>query len=344
MNYKPLTCVWEVTMGCNMNCGHCGSSCNKPLPDELNTEEAFKFVDMCKNIGLEWITLSGGEPLIRKDLFLIIKKFSENNILANIITNGWLLTEETAKNLKNSGVSTVAISLDGTENIHDKIRKPGSFKRILTAFENLKKHDIYIGSVTTVTNKNIDILEEIKEILIKSGVDLWQLQIGIPMGNFLNHTDWLIPPEKIKYLINFTYDNILNEKRIDLHAADCIGYCSEKELETFNKINNPYRFSLWHGCNAGIRSFGMLHNGDILGCTSIRDKSFIEGNIKEKTLREIWESPDTFLWRRNLIPEKLGGRCKSCDYCETCLGGCPNTRLTINKSIYSENQYCWHNL
>ena len=66
MIYQPITCVWEVTMGCNMRCGHCGSSCEKPLPDELSTDEAFKLIDMLEDIGIEWVTLSGGEPLTKR--------------------------------------------------------------------------------------------------------------------------------------------------------------------------------------------------------------------------------------------------------------------------------------
>ena len=100
----------------------------------------------------------------------------------------------------------------------------------------------------------------------------------------------------------------------------------------------------WDGCNAGTRGFGILQNGDILGCTSIRSKEFIEGNIKERPLREIWEDENNFLWRRQMTKDKLSGACKNCVYGSKCLGGCPNTRLTMNGDIYSENQYCAYHL
>ena len=91
MKYQPITCVWEVTMGCNMRCGHCGSSCMEPLSDELTTEEALNLCGQIAELGLKWITLSGGEPLTRKDIPLLVKRLSSLGVTVNIITNGWLL-------------------------------------------------------------------------------------------------------------------------------------------------------------------------------------------------------------------------------------------------------------
>lgn len=96
----------------------------------------------------------------------------------------------------------------------------------------------------------------------------------------------------------------------------------------------------WAGCNAGTRGFGILHNGDVIGCTSIRDRKFIEGNILKKSIVDIWNAPDAFKWSRGMKKSDLGGACKTCIYGETCLGGCPNTRLTMNGTMQSENPYC----
>ena len=134
IEYKPVTAVWEVTMGCNMRCGHCGSSCAGALPGELSTDEALDLCDQIAELGLRWITLSGGEPLTRKDTPKLVKRLSRNGVKVNIITNGWLLDEEMAKKLKKSGISTVAISIDGTPKIHDSVRKEGAFEHARNAF------------------------------------------------------------------------------------------------------------------------------------------------------------------------------------------------------------------
>jgi radical SAM protein with 4Fe4S-binding SPASM domain len=343
MNYQPLTAVWEVTMGCNMRCGHCGSSCEKSLPDELSTQEAFQLIDEIANLGLKWITLSGGEPLTRKDLPQLINRLSSAGIAVNIITNGWKLSREMATTLKQNKVSTVAISLDGTEEVHDSIRRKGSFSRIAEAFRFLKEAGIVTGAVTTVSKKNFPILSEIRKTLIDMGVASWQLQIALPMGNLKEHPDWLIAPEDVNALIDFCYQTACMGE-ITVYPADCIGYYTQKEVQMRQIAFRTQSSSLWEGCNAGVRGFGILHNGDIVGCTSIRSPEYIEGNVKKQHLREIWENPSGFSWRRDLTKNKLSSDCAICIYGSKCLGGCPNTRLTMEGSVYSENKYCSYNV
>lgn len=342
MDFYPVTSVWEVTMGCNMRCKHCGSSCAEPLPDELDTKEALSVCDQCADIGLKWITLSGGEPLTRKDITQLVKRLHDNGVSVNIITNGWLLDESMAKALKESGIATIAISIDGTEEIHDDIRKKGSFARDEADFKLLKELGITTGAVTTISKKNIDNLPALREKLIEMGVQTWQVQIGLPMGNFLERPDWLIDPIQVNDIIDFCYETAL-DGRIKIYPADCIGYYTKKEMEIKKISYNTNQVSLWNGCNAGKRSFGILHNGDILGCTSIRSKEYVEGNLKQKSLKEIWNDKNSFLVFRDLKKEQLKAECSICTYGSKCLGGCPNTRLTMNGDIYSENQYCAYN-
>lgn len=343
VDYKPVTSVWEITMGCNMRCGHCGSSCEESLPDELTPDEALSMVDQLVDIGLKWITLSGGEPLTRKDLPQIIKRFTSQSVYVNIITNGWILEPEMIQTLKDSGVSTVAISLDGVRETHDKIRQKGSFDRIFKALGALKEAGVATGVVTTVSNANFGELAQMREILIENGIEAWQMQIGFPMGNFKERPEWVITPEKVNDLIDFCYETSMDGK-INIYLADCLGYYSEKELKIRQNSAKTDAKAIWRGCNAGMRVIGVLHNGDIIGCTSIRDKEFIEGNIRDKSLRDIWENPEGFAWRRKMTKSKLTGDCAVCNYGSVCLGGCPNTRLTMNGDIYSENLYCAYNL
>jgi radical SAM protein with 4Fe4S-binding SPASM domain len=326
-----------------MRCKHCGSSCADPLPDELGTEDALDAIRQFADLGLRWVTLSGGEPLTRKDWPQLVHALSERGIAANMITNGWLITEETARQLVENHIATVAISIDGTREVHDAIRKAGSFERIERSFKILKEHGINCGAVTTISKENIDILPQIKEELIRMGASSWQVQLGLPMGNFAERRDWLLEPERVDEILDFCYRTNL-EGRILMYPADCLGYYNHKELRARQLAFNTPEYQLWDGCNAGTRGFGFLHNGDILGCTSIRSREFIEGNIKEHPLRTIWEDPDAFKWRRGMTKDMLGGDCKTCKYGSKCLGGCPNTRLTIEGDIYGENRYCSYNV
>ncbi len=343
MKYNAVTGVWEITMGCNMRCKHCGSICMEPLPDELTTEEALNVCDQIGELGLKWITLSGGEPLTRKDWHMLAKRLKDNNVIPNIITNGWILNEETLDKAIESGVGTFAISLDGLKETHDFIRREGSYDRIMNALELMKRKGITAGVITTLTNRNINQLEALYNILVEKGVKIWQLQIGLPMGNLADNRDMLLTPEQVDDVIDFIHSTI-TDKRIDVYPADCLGYYNIKEVESRTKANNAQSLVMWKGCNAGKRSLGILHNGDILGCTSIRDREYIEGNIRKTPLREIWDNENNFSWNRKLKKDKLSGMCQKCTYGETCLGGCPNTRLTMNGDINSENMYCSYNV
>lgn len=343
MDYSAETGVWEITMGCNMSCKHCGSSCKKALPDELTTKEALKLTEEICALGLGWITLSGGEPLLRKDWHLIAAKLAEGNVIPNIITNGWLLTDTMLDKAVAARVGTIAISLDGLQETHDHIRQPGSYKRVISGLKKMHKRGIHSGVITTVTKDNVHELPRIRDILMSIGVPSWQLQIGLPMGNFHENRQMIMEPAGIDQIIDYCYE-ATKMGGITVFPADCVGYYNLKELEVRKITYQTEGFPLWQGCNAGKRSLGILHNGNILGCTSIRDKSFIEGNIRERPLAEIWNDPKSFLWNRNATKQELTGTCHICQYGSACLGGCPNTRLTMNKNLHSENQYCSYNV
>lgn len=343
MNYSPVTGVWEITMGCNMRCKHCGSGCEQPLPDELSTEEALALCDQIADLGLRWITLSGGEPFTRKDWPQIVRRLRERDVVPNVISNGWLCTEKILKQAKAAGIGTLAISLDGLQENHDFMRKAGSYQRVMRALRLMQEMGVVSGIITTVSKRNLPELGELKEELIAAGVRYWQLQIGLPMGNFLQSRDMIMTPEDVDAVIDFTYAH-KDDERIAIYPADCLGYYSQREQIVRQKAHRLDSPPVWRGCNAGKRSLGILHNGDILGCTSIRDRRFVEGSVRLQALKEIWESKNTFLWNRALRKHDLKGYCKTCQYGEQCLGGCPNTRLTMNNDIQSENQYCSYNL
>ncbi len=343
MTYQPITAVWEITMGCNMRCKHCGSSCENPLPDELTTEEALDLVDQIADLGLSWITLSGGEPFTRKDWHLIAKRLSDKGVIPNIISNGWLVTDDIISKIKEAKVGTIAISLDGLKDTHDYIRKPGSYDRTISALQQFVGNEIVCGVVTTISNANIDQLRDLRKVLVGLKVPYWQVQIGLPMGNFAKEKAFALRPEQINDIIDFCYETAKGGE-ITLYPADCIGYYNMKELETRKIAHKTSSFPLWKGCNAGKRGFGILQNGDIMGCTSIRNKEYIEGNVRITSLKEIWNSPDRFRWNRTAVKAQLKGDCNQCKFGDECLGGCPNTRLTMENDIWAENKFCSYNV
>lgn len=334
--YSPRTAVWELTMGCNMQCKHCGSRCKNPLPGELNTQESINLCDQLAEIGLKVITLSGGEPITRTDWPLIAKRLVENGIVTSIITNGWLIDDTFVNTVKNVGLKSVAISIDGLKDTHDFIRRKGSFEKSVEAIKNLVSNEILVSVISSINKSNIHELNKLFQLFSQIGVYSWQLQIALPMGNFADHNEMMANPSDIKTIIDFAYDRIGTSPLIVL--ADCIGYYSEKSIQlTEYFLQDDWS---WNGCGAGKSVIGILHNGDIVGCTSIRNPDLIAGNIRDRSLKDIWNDEKSFLWNRNFEAGNLKGFCKKCQYVEKCKGGCSNSRYCINGKFDSENKYC----
>jgi radical SAM protein with 4Fe4S-binding SPASM domain len=337
--YQPLVAVWEITMNCNLRCKHCGSSCTGPLPDELSTEEAFGVCDGLGRLGLKRITLSGGEPFSRPDWPLIVQRLTKNNIKTNMLSNGWFIDRDTVKRAADAGVVNIGISVDGTEETHDYIRKEGSFAHIMKALDVMRDMNMPAGIVTSIHKKNIHQLPEIKEILIEKGVRDWQLQAAMPMGNLMQHLDWIANPEDIDDVIDFAYES-MKEGRIRVHLSDDMGYFNLKEIEIRkNAQKSPYALGIWKGCPAGKHSLGVRCTGDIIGCLSIREDKYIEGNVRETSLEELWNRPGAFAWNRELTKEKLTGFCKTCQFGGYCKAGCTTNKLTRHNCI-TENEFC----
>jgi radical SAM protein with 4Fe4S-binding SPASM domain len=301
--------------------------------------EALKLCDDLAELGMEWVSLSGGEPTTRADLVQIVQRLVSNGVKANLITNGWLMDEKLLDKLIQVGINIIAVSIDGLEQTHDMIRKKGSFQRIIKTLALMKNRNVDPMVITTVNRKNVSELALLKNILISNGVRGWQLQIGFPMGNLAANREWVLKPSQIDEVIDIAHRTML-EKILEVAPGDNLGYYSLKHIE-LQKIYTGA--CLPQSCTAGKTTFGILHNGDITACTSNRDPNYIVGNIRERSLRDIWEDPVSFAWNRNITKEMMEGFCRTCRFGESCLGGCSNSKLTFGGSVYAENRYCSYN-
>jgi MoaA/NifB/PqqE/SkfB family radical SAM enzyme len=226
---RPEMIEWEFAVGCNLHCTCCEPSCEEGLSDELVTAESLLIVDDIIKLKPSWLSLSGDVPLLQKGWDTVTKKLTDNDIKVSMITNGTEIDESIAARMVKSGISIVSVNLDGTKDIHDKIRGEGVWDKAERAFSVLKDQNIQLGSNTTVTKENIGILEELRDELIRMGVKKWQIQPELPEGNQKSPT--ALSYQDIEYLIGFTFEENKRGK-IDILLDDSIGCYSWDELNS----------------------------------------------------------------------------------------------------------------
>lgn len=331
--YLLKNCVWELTLACCFSCKYCGSSGGVPRENELTTEECLQVSEALSKMGCERVSLIGGEVFMRKDWDQITESLIKHGISTSIITNGYCLSKETIRRIKELQLESVAISLDGPACIHDKYRNKGSFDRAIQTLLNLSGNWIPVSVITTLNSENIDYLEELYRILLKYPISAWQLQACSPMGNAKSNTVSYAFDHKI--VLDFVGNHIF-EAPFTLGIADNIGYYTEKEGYLRGNLNG---LGFFRGCQAGISSIGIDSIGNVRGCESMYCNKFIEGNLRTQSLEEIWNNPNAFSYNRHFTVSRLTGKCRNCSYGSICAGGCRSYNYFTLGKMY-ESMFC----
>ncbi len=333
MKYCLTRCVWEITLACCFECRYCGSRAGRARENELTTDECLKVADELIALGCKRVSMIGGEVFMRRDWSEIVRHLTGGGIAVNIITNGFLFNDRILSDLCNSGIESVSVSIDGPREIHDKYRQPGSFDRAIRAVSVLTGAGIPTSIISTLHSENAIQLESMLEIIRQYSIYAWQLQACSPMGNAsqgsLDHRfDFL----SVMDFIDKNADTV----PFSIGMADNIGYFTEADGRL---RGNRSGTAVFRGCLAGISSIGIDSVGNIRGCESMYDERFIEGNLREQSLRSIWENPDNFDYNRKFTAELLSGKCAECSFGEYCAGGCRSYNYFVHGKLY-ESPYC----
>lgn len=334
--YVPEYAVWELTLHCNMRCLHCGSAAGSARKNELTIEECFRVADELLSLGCRKIAFIGGEISFYRGWEKVARRMSDGGALVNIITNAYRLGDKEIAQIKAANLSNVGISLDGMEKNHDLIRGiKGAYQRVLSAFERLNQEAIPIAVVTSLLDFNVDDLEQMHDLLAANRVEIWQIQIVNSMGNIAGRQEYLLNPARIGEITNF-----IREKRragaLRVYAGDDIGYFDANEVYLRSR---PGTIAVWNGCQAGLRVVGIDSVGNVKGCESIYADEFIEGNLREESLTEIWTKEGNFAYNRNFEVSMLTGACAACDKGSICRGGCRGSSYFSSGSFF-ESRYC----
>ena len=321
INHRLIDLFWECTLTCNAKCKHCGSSAEKKQYDgELTTEEiksAFKQIACDMDASKILINVTGGEPLVRKDLCEVMEyATNELGFHWGMTTNGILLTEENIEKLRKANMETISISIDGIEETHNKFRGvPNSYQTIINNIKKLKKAG-YVKhiQVTTVFHKeNINQMEELYQIMLELGLDSWRLVSMDPIGRANENDNLLLNGKEIKQLLDFIKSK-KKDRRLEL-TYGCPGFLG---LEYEKEVRKQYFY--WR---TGINVASILYNGDLFVCPNVpRIKSLIQGNIKTDNFKDIWNNKyKEFRTKDRTKCDK----CEKCEYWDYCLGGAYHT-------------------
>ncbi len=335
--------VWNVTEKCNLKCGHCYSNSGlsdtgHPLPDE----KCIQLIGEIKRLNPPIVLLTGGEPLLRKNLFDIVKRCKEAGLRVGLSTNGTIIDEDMALRIKASGVDYVGISIDGRKAVHDEFRGlQGAFDLSWAAITHLNSFGVKTGVRFTLMEKNKEDLLHVLDKAHKSGAKRFCLYHLVYSGRASVVID-ITPREKREIMDRFfskvkdicSSDGDFEVLTTDNHADGVymLGFL----------VNDDAAYSCIKahgGCSAGDRVVYLDSTGEVYPCQFLREESL--GNVMQRSLIDIWEHTNNPLLNklRNKM-DFLQGRCGRCAYKEIC-AGCRARAKACSGSLWGEDPACY---
>ncbi len=301
---------WECTLRCNLRCLHCGSNCGSEnsidLPCAVIVNELIKIK---KAVGekLPHVVITGGEPLMRKDIEVFGSEISNLGYNWGLVTNGFLLDNERLTNLIKSGLSSITISLDGLKDSHNWLRNNVlSFDRTVKAISLVSKYeDLTFDVATCITGRNINELDKIYDLLLDLHVKNWRLFTIDPIGRACNNIELESNGRDLTRILEFIR-KVKRRKEININYG-CDGFLGNYEGE----VREEFFF-----CKAGINIASILHDGSISACPNINRK-LIQGNVLHESLIDVW---NTKYQPYRIRDWTKTNQCSVCENYKYCLG------------------------
>jgi radical SAM protein with 4Fe4S-binding SPASM domain len=323
---------------------HCRSSSGleaKGHPD-FSLVEARRVLDDIASYAKPVVVLSGGEPLLRPDVFEIATYGTGLGLRMCLATNGTLVTQEICTKIKEAGIKMVSLSLDGASaEVHDNFRnQPGAFAGTLNAAKLFKENGISFLINSSFTKRNQEEIPKIYHLAKELGATAWYMFMIVPTGRGEDIMDELIAPEDYEKLLVWHYEMEKGEKDILVRPTCAPNYYRVVLQQAKEKGDDYERRTLQFstggskGCLAGQLISLIDVDGNVLPCSYF---PMAAGNIREKSFKEIWEQSELFHDLRNFKAYK--GRCGSCEYVNVC-GGCRARAYAVTGDYMAEEPYC----
>ncbi len=333
--------AWETTRRCNLACKHCRAVAeDHPYENELDTQASFRLLDQIREVGSPIIILTGGEPLLRDDIFDIAAHGTKIGLRMVMAPNGTLITPETAKKMKESGIKRISISLDGsTPETHDEFRGvKDAYKNALQGIQIAKDAGIEFQINTTITKTNLDQIPKILSLAEELGAVAHHIFLLVPTGRGKYIADSEINAKEYEETLNWFYDQ--RDKTSLQLKATCAPHYYRILRQRAKNDGKKVTFethgldAVTRGCLAGTGFCFISHVGRVQTC------GFLDvtcGDITQQTFREVWDNSQVFNQLRDF--NNLENKCGLCEFKRVC-GGCRARAYEATGSFLAEEPLC----
>ncbi|MGI6453447.1 MAG: radical SAM protein [Syntrophomonadaceae bacterium] len=345
---RPLV-VWNMTNRCNLKCKHCYiDAYDKSYESELNFEEARLFIEDLAQMRVPVLLFSGGEPLLRKDIFDLGKMAFELGLRPVISTNGTLINDEIAGKIKEAGFQYVGISIDGSPSTHDEFRdREGSFAAALEGIRACLRAGVKTGIRLTLNKKNQADLPYIFDLVEKEGIPRFCIYHLVYSGRGLEMADFDLDHDEKRRVLDFIREKTLELGRqgteveiltTDNHADGIYfsQYIKENMPERADEVLNLLK--MHGGCSAGTKFANVDPKGNVHPCQFWQDYTI--GNIRQEPFSKIWNSDDELLVKLREKEKHVKGKCGQCQYKSLC-AGCRIRARAVYKDLWAEDPACY---
>jgi len=344
MEFEPKWIAWETTRRCNLKCVHCRSSSVLEAgghPD-FSFDTAKSILDDIASYASPVIVLSGGEPLLRPDIFDIARYGTDKGLRMCMATNGTLVNDETCRGIKETGIKMVSLSLDGAKaETHDNFRNQiGAFAGTMNAIRLFKEHGIPFLINSSFTVRNREEIPEIFRLVKQLGAAAWYMFMIVPTGRGEDIMEELIPEKLYDEILEWHYQVEKEETEIHMrptcapHYYRIVRQKAKEEGDTFKRRNLQFSTGGSKGCLAGQLICLIDVDGEVQPCSYFPKSA---GNILTTPFKNIWEKSELFLQLRDFKSYK--GNCGQCEYLNVC-GGCRARSYAMTGDFLAQEPFC----
>ncbi len=340
--------IWNFTNRCNLFCHHCYSKADPNNEDSLTFEQIQQTIPSMVDAGVKFVIFSGGEPLIRRDIFDIAQEMKKAGIMTYLSSNGMYINEKNAQKIVDT-FNYIGISIDGTQEIHDYFRgQKGSYNKAIEGIKHIQNAGGNAGIRFTLTKETKDSFYDMFELAEKLNVNKIYISHLVYSGRGLDNLKIDISKEErreyVEFIIDKAFEYYRDEKDMDVVTGnmemDSVLLLKRFEKEYPEHVENlTKKLKAWGGNSAGNRLGNMDWEGNVKP-----DPFFPEyiGNYLETSFEDVWSGKsNSTLQKLREKPRAISGKCENCKYLDICNGGSRSRAFAIHGDLWAEDPSCY---